>query len=188
MFRRLGRNWWLYALRGTLAVIFGLLALIWPARAMLALVLLFGVCVIVDGVFAVFAGIAAYGWFERWWAVLLGGIAGLAVGVIALLQPDMTERVLMVLIAAWALFTGLFEIVTAIRLRPVIRGEWELVLSGVLAVAVGGLLLAFPAIGAVSLVWLIGMCALVFGAGLLVVSFRLRRLWHDFEVVFEADW
>jgi len=188
MFRSLARHWWLYAVRGVLAVIFGLLALVWPTQTMLALVLLFAVCVIADGLLAVFAGIAAYGGFDRWWAVLLGGLAGIVIGVLALLRPDLTGRLLLYLIGAWALLTGLFELLTATELRPLIVGEWELVLCGLVSIILGGLLFIFPAAGAISVMWMIGLCALVFGFGLLVVSLRLRRLRRDFEVVFEADW
>jgi uncharacterized membrane protein HdeD (DUF308 family) len=181
MFEIFTRNWWLYAVRGLLAVIFGVLALVWPGQTMLALVLLFGAYALVDGIFSTVAGVAFRRYFERWWAVLLEGIAGIIIGLLAFLWPNVTALVLLYLIAAWALITGVFEIVAAIQLRHVITNEWIYFLGGLLSIIFGILLFVFPGVGAVSLVWLIGFYAIVFGISEIIFAFRLRGLRHELE-------
>lgn len=181
MLERFTNNWWMFAIRGVAAVIFGVLALIWPGQALQALVLVFGAFALVDGIFAVFAGIAARGSFDRWWAVLLEGIAGIVIGLLTFFWPNVTALVLVYFIAVWALITGIFEIVAAIQLRRVITGEWMLILGGVLSIIFGILLFVFPGAGAVSLVWMIGIYAIVFGISEIVFAFRLRGLKHEIE-------
>jgi uncharacterized membrane protein HdeD (DUF308 family) len=181
MLEQISRNWWMFAVRGVAAVIFGLLALIWPGQTMLALVLVFGAYALVDGIFAVFAGIASRRYFERWWAVLLEGIVGIIVGLLAFSWPNITALVLLSLIAAWALITGILEIVAAIQFRRVITGEWMYILGGLLSILFGVLLFAFPGAGAVSLVWMIGIYAIVFGISEIIFAFRLRSLRREIE-------
>ena len=181
MLDKITRNWWLYAVRGLVAVIFGTLALIWPEQAKVVLVLLFGAYVLVDGSFAIIAGIASYRYFELWWAVLLEGVAGIIVGLLTFFWPNITGLVLVYFVAAWALITGVFEIWAASQLRRLIMGEWALIVSGLLSILFGVLLFVFPGAGAVSVVWLIGIYAIVFGISLIALAFRLRSLRHDFE-------
>jgi uncharacterized membrane protein HdeD (DUF308 family) len=175
------RNWWLYAVRGVVAVIFGIMALAWPKETILTLVLLFGAYALVDGTFAVFAGVASRRYFERWWAVLLEGLVGIIIGLLTFFWPNITALALLYLIAAWALITGILEIVAAIQLRRVITGEWMLVLGGLLSIILGVLLFVFPGAGAVSVVWLIGIYAIVFGISEIIFAFRLRSLRRDIE-------
>ena len=181
MLETITRNWWLYAVRGGTAVIFGIVALIWPVQALQALVLLFGAYALVDGIFAVFAGIASYRYFEHWWAVLLEGVAGVVIGLLTFFWPNITALVLLYFIAAWALITGIFEILAAIQLRRVITGEWMLILSGLLSILFGVLLFVFPAAGAVSVIWVIGIYAVVFGISEIIFAFRLNSLRREFE-------
>jgi uncharacterized membrane protein HdeD (DUF308 family) len=181
MFTQFFNKWRLFALRGLLAVIFGILALIWPGLTLQALILLFGAYALVDGIFAVTAGIVSIGSFKRWWAVLLEGVVGILVGLLTFFWPNITGLALLYFIAAWAVVTGVFEIVAAIQLRRVITGEWRMVLSGILSIFFGALLFVFPGAGALSLVWLIGVYAIIFGIALIVLAFRLRGLRSDFE-------
>ncbi len=174
MLEQISRNWWLYAVRGVVAIIFGVVALIWPGQTLQALVLVFGAYALVDGIFAVIAGIASYRYFERWWAVLLEGVVGVIIGLLTFFWPSITAFVLLYFIAAWALITGIFEIVAAIQLRRVITGEWALILSGLLSILFGVLLVVFPGAGALSVVWLIGIYAIVFGISEIILAFRLR--------------
>jgi uncharacterized membrane protein HdeD (DUF308 family) len=181
MLEEIFRNWWMFAVRGVVAVIFGLLALIWPGQTLQALVLVFGAYALVDGIFAVIAGISARGHFDRWWAMLLEGLVGVVIGLLTFFWPNITALVLLYFIAAWALITGIFEIVAAIQLRRVITGEWMLILGGLLSIIFGILLFVFPGAGTVSLVWMIGIYAIVFGISEIIFAFRLRGLRHELE-------
>lgn len=181
MLEKFTNNWWMFAVRGVAAVIFGVLAIIWPKETILALVLLFGAYALVDGIFSVFVGIASSRYFERWWAVLLEGVVGIIIGVLTFFYPNITGLALLYFIAAWALITGIFEIVAAIQLRRVITNEWAMILSGVLSIIFSILLFVFPSASAVSLVWLIGIYAIVFGITLIILAFRLRGLRKEFE-------
>jgi uncharacterized membrane protein HdeD (DUF308 family) len=183
MLEKIARNWWLFALRGLVAVAFGVVALIRPEQMLQALVLVFGAYALVDGVFTV---IASYRYFERWWAVLLEGVVGIVIGLLTFFWPNITALALLYYIAAWALITGIFEIVAAIQLRRVIMGEWALILSGLLSMVFGILLFVFPAAGAVSMVWMIGVYAILFGITLIILAFRLRSLRHEFAAAVES--
>lgn len=174
MFNQLFRNWWLFAVRGVLAIIFGLLAMIWPGSAMLVLVLLFGAFALLDGIFAVAVGIASHGYFERWWAVLLEGLSGIVIGILTFFWPTMTALALLYFIAAWAIITGILEIVAAIKFRRVIPGEWAMILNGLLSFILGALLFISPAAGVLGLVWLIGIYAIVAGVTEMIFAFRLH--------------
>jgi uncharacterized membrane protein HdeD (DUF308 family) len=176
MLEKISRNWWLYALRGVVAIIFGIVAFARPEQALQALVLVFGAYALVDGIFAMFAGIAFRRYFERWWAVLLEGVAGVVIGLLTFFWPNITALALLYFIGAWALITGVFEIVTAIQLRRVITGEWMLILGGLLSILFGVLLFVFPGAGALSVVWVIGVYAVVFGISEIIFAFRLRSL------------
>jgi uncharacterized membrane protein HdeD (DUF308 family) len=173
----LTRYWWTLVIRGVAAVLFGLMALIWPGITVLALVLLFGAYAILDGVLALGAAALndARSAGRRPWLVL-EGIAGILTGIVTFAWPDVTTLVLLWLIAAWAIVTGVLEVVAAVRLRREIEGEWVLAASGVLSVVFGLLMMVWPASGAVALVVLIGVYAIVFGAALVALGWRLRAM------------
>jgi uncharacterized membrane protein HdeD (DUF308 family) len=151
-----------------------MLTFFWPGASILALVLLFGAYALVDGAFAVAASLQRIGKQERWWALLIEGLLGIAAGIVTFLWPDITALVLVYIIGAWAILTGVFEIVAAIQLRREIEGEWLLGLSGVLSVLFGLMLLIFPGSGAIALVWLIASYAFVIGILLIILGFRMR--------------
>lgn len=174
----LAQNWWMFVLRGIAAILFGVLAMLWPGSALAALVLLFGAYLLVDGVFTAIAALRNQGQRERWWVLLLEGLAGIAAGVLTFVWPNITELVLLALIAAWAIVTGILEIAAAIRLRKEIEGEWLLGLSGA-ASALFGLLIVFqPAAGALAVIWIIAAYAIAFGILLVALGLRLRS-WRD---------
>jgi len=170
----LSRNWWTLALRGLFAVLFGIMAFAGPGITLGALVLLYGAYAFADGVLAIAAALVGRTVGVPWWALLIEGLAGIGVGIITLLWPGITALVLLYLIAFWAVVTGVFEIVAAIRLRKEIRGEWLLALSGVLSVLFGVALIVSPGAGALAVVWLIGAYAIVFGALMIALALRLR--------------
>lgn len=173
MLRSFLDNWWAIALRGALAVLFGLMALIWPGITLGALILLYGVFVLADGILAVI-GLIAGPRREAWWVQLLWGLLSIAAGLVALFWPGITALALLVVIASWAIVTGVLEVAAAIRLRREIENEWLLGLAGAASVLLGIVFLVAPSAGILSLVWLLGIYALVFGALLIAFGFRLR--------------
>jgi uncharacterized membrane protein HdeD (DUF308 family) len=171
----LARNWWVLALRGLIALLFGVMALAWPGITLTVLVLLFGAYVLVDGVFAVVAALNAPKGYSRWWVLLVEGVVGVIVGALTFFWPAMTALVLLYFIAAWAIITGALEIAAAIRLRKAIGNEWLLVFGGALSILFGLMLMLMPVAGALAVVWLIGIYAVLFGVLLLALAFRLRK-------------
>jgi uncharacterized membrane protein HdeD (DUF308 family) len=170
----LSRNWWVVLLRGVAALLFGAITLFAPGLSIAALVLVFGAYALADGVFAIVSATRRRRTNDRWWVLLLEGLAGIVAGVLTLLWPGITAIVLLYLIAARALVAGVLEIVAAIRLRKVMTDEWLLALSGVASVVFGALLIVFPGAGALALVLWIGAYALLAGGLLVALGLRLR--------------
>lgn len=181
MVERIARGWWVLAIRGGLAVLFGILALFLPGAALTALVTLFGVYALADGVVALLTAARFTHTDERWSLLVIEGIVGVVAGIISLVHPAATALALVYLVAAWAILTGILEIAAAIRLRRVIAGEWALGALGIVSVLLGIGILAAPGGGLVILVWMIGAYAFVFGLGLLSLAWRLRRMNTDHE-------
>jgi uncharacterized membrane protein HdeD (DUF308 family) len=171
MLSTLVRYWWVVLLRGLFALAFGVMALVWPGITVAVLVLLFGAYSLADGIFAFIAAVQPA---NRHGALILEGLAGVAAGVIAFLWPGLTAIALLFLIAAWSLVTGVLEIIAAVRLRKQVKGEIFLTLSGIAGIVFGVLLMTWPATGILAVVWLIGAYALIFGALLVALAFRLR--------------
>lgn len=174
-------NWWSFTLRGLFAIIFGVLALVWPGATINALVILFGSYMLVDGVFAFVAGLATSGYNSRWWSVVLEGLVGIIVGLLTFFWPGATAAAIVFLIAGWAIITGILEIVSAIQIRHEIPNEWAMIISGLISVAMGVLLFVFPTDGAVSLISVVGIFSIIFGVALMVLSLRMRRAWRDIK-------
>jgi len=172
----LARWWWTFILRGILAIAFGILAFFAPGLGIAVLVGLFAAWAIIDGATNLLSGIRSRGRDKSWWLEILEGIVGIVAGGIALIFPLLAAEALVLIIAAWAIITGILEIVGAIRLREQIRGEFWLGLAGVASILFGGVLFLFPGAGALSLVWLIGGFAIAFGAFLVVLGWRLRGI------------
>jgi uncharacterized membrane protein HdeD (DUF308 family) len=167
-------HWWALALRGVIAILFGLAALLRPDIALGALILLIGAYFLVDGVFALVGVFRGTRSGTPRWLLLLEGVVSILAGIIAFVYPGITAIALLYLVAAWAIITGIAEIATAIRLRQEIRGEWALILGGILSVLFGVLLAVLPGVGILSLIWLIGVYAIAFGVLLLITAFQVR--------------
>lgn len=175
MVNHLVQNRWLFALRGVLAILFGILAFIWPASSAVALVFLFGAYALLDGVITIAASIRHRMDNSRWWLGLIEGIVDIAAGVIAFIFPTLTAITLVFVIAIWAIITGLLEIATAIRLRREIDNEWSLGLAGVVSILLGVIMVINPGAGLIGLVWAIGLYAILFGVLMLVLAIRAGR-------------
>jgi uncharacterized membrane protein HdeD (DUF308 family) len=170
----LAENWWSLVIRGLVALIVGIIAFVLPGITLAALVILFGAYALIDGVVSFIGAWKASRTHERWGVLVLEGIAGILASVVTILWPGITAFALVVLIAAWALVTGAFEIAAAIRLRKYITGEWLLALSGIASIIFGFLMIVFPLAGALAIAYMVGIYALVFGVLLLALGFRLR--------------
>jgi uncharacterized membrane protein HdeD (DUF308 family) len=158
------------ALRGIFAIIFGILAFMLPGVTFGVLVIFFGAFAFVDGIWAVVHGIR-----QKWLTLFLEGLIGIAAGVFTFFWLGITAFVLIYIIAAWAVITGVLEIGTAIRLRKAVKDEWLMALSGVISIIFGVFVAAHPRLGALAIIWIIGAYAIVFGVLFVILGFRLRR-------------
>ena len=173
----LAKNWWLVLLRGLCAIAFGILTFIWPGVSLFSLVLLYGAFALADGVVALMAAVSGNTPAPRWWLAIVG-LAGLAAGAVTFLWPGVTVVVLQVFIACWAIVVGVVEIVGAIQLRKEIENEWMLIAAGVVSVLFGILLLAWPGVGLLTLLYAIGSYAIISGVLLIALALRLRSHAH----------
>ena len=174
----LAKNWWLLALRGVCAVIFGILTFMWPAITLLTLVLFYGAFVLVDGVLAIVAAIKGGAPAPRWWLVIVG-LLGIAAGILTFAWPGITALILLFMIAGWSIAIGVMEIYGAIKLRKEIDNEWWLIAGGVLSVLFGAILLIAPGAGALALIVVIGAYAIIYGAIMIAFALRLRNHTHE---------
>ena len=170
---QLARHWWVIGLRGLAAILFGVLAFVWPGMTLAVLVLLFGAYALVDGVLTLLA--AVRGGVQHRIVMLVEGVVSVLAGLAAFVWPGLTALVLLYIIAFWAIVTGVLEIVAAIRVRRAISNELGLVIGGVLSVVFGVVLLIAPGAGALAVIFLIGAYAVVFGIALLGLAWRLRE-------------
>jgi len=174
MIHALARNWGWIALRGVAAIVFGVLALIWPSSAFAALVIFFGAYCFVDGIFdliALFRG----GTGNRFWVLVLEAVVGIGIGILTFTRPATTALVLLYYIGAWAIITGVLEIVAAVRLRKEITGEFWMGLAGALSIIFGVLLFVYPVQGSLAIAIWVGVYALIFGIVLVALSLRLKK-------------
>jgi uncharacterized membrane protein HdeD (DUF308 family) len=170
----LATNWWSLVIRGLVAILLGILTLALPGITVGALVLLFGAYAFIDGIVNIAGAWRASKAHERWAILVLEGVVGIAAAFATFAWPAITALVLVYVIAAWAIVTGLFELIAAARLRKHISGEWLLALAGIASVLFGILLIASPAVGALVIAIWIGVYALIFGATLVGLGLRLR--------------
>src|SRR6266849_3007440 len=168
------RNWWILALRGLFAIIFGLIALLAPRIALLAFIYVFAAYALVDGGVAVITAIQERDLLYRWGWVLFEGILSILVGIIAFANPNLTAQALLYIIAVYAIVTGVMEIAAAFALREFVSREWALALAGILSVVFGILLFLYPSAGILSILWLVGIYGIVFGVLFIVRAFQLR--------------
>lgn len=169
----LANNWWAVALRGVVAILFGIAAFAMPLVTMLSLVVVFAAFSVIDGVFAIVMSVRGARKGERWIWLLLNGILGIAIGAVALLWPGVTVLAFVLMMVAWALVSGVLMLVSAFRLK-LDHGRVWLVIGGIATILFGLLLAISPFIGALVLTFWIGAHAIVLGCTLLVLAYRLR--------------
>jgi uncharacterized membrane protein HdeD (DUF308 family) len=182
----LSHYWWTLLLRGLIWTLFGVVVFVQPGISLLTLTLLFGAFALTDGLAYLVSAIGGRREYDNWWHLLLAGIAGIGVGVLTILAPGVTALGLLYAIAIWAIATGVLAIVTAIRLRREIEGEFWLAAAGLASVVFGLLLVARPGAGALTVLWLIAGYALAFGVILIVLAFKTRAFVNRFTSAFKG--
>ncbi|PYK11083.1 MAG: hypothetical protein DME61_01705 [Verrucomicrobia bacterium] len=172
----LKRHWWVPVIRGIAAIVFGVIAFAYPGLTVAVLVLLFGAWVLVDGIFRVIGAIGHRASDKEWGFDLIIGIVGIIIGFLTFHAPQITALALIIYIAAWALMIGATEIALAIKLRREIKGEWFLILMGLVSIVFAVMLLWNPAVGAAALIWIMAWYAVILGVLGIIFGFRLRSL------------
>ncbi len=168
-------RWWALLVRGIAAILLGILVLVLPGSGLLALVFVWGSYAVIDGVFELAVAAKRGRRGARWGWYFFEGLVSIGAGVLAFVWPGITALVLAMMVGAWALLTGVAEIAAAIGLRKVMSGGGLLVASGILSIVFGLVVFAFPIAGALSMVWLFGICAIAFGALLVALSYRVKH-------------
>jgi uncharacterized membrane protein HdeD (DUF308 family) len=171
----LARNWWMLTLRGVFAILFGVLTWLQPGLSLKVLILTFGVYAFADGVIGAWSAISGRKTESHWWAWLLWALISVFAGIFTFISPEITAMALLFYIGFWAIASGVMEIVTGIRLRKAIQGEWLLMLGGLASVLFGVVILARPGVGALAMMWLIAFYAVAFGIILVMLGNKLRR-------------
>jgi uncharacterized membrane protein HdeD (DUF308 family) len=172
------RNWWSIVFRGALGILFGLVTFAWPNITVGALVLLFGAYALVEGIVSIVGAVRAAEARDRWGALILEGLVGIAAAMITIAWPAITVLALAYLIAGWAIVSGALEIAVAVRLRKYISREWLLALGGAASTIFGVLIAIAPIAGALVIAVWLGAYAFVFGLIMVALGFRLRN-WRD---------
>jgi uncharacterized membrane protein HdeD (DUF308 family) len=166
---------WMLMLRGAIAIAFGVLAVAWPGLTLLVLVGLFAAYALLGGIVSIASAFRIRRADRKWWLPLLLGIVSVAAGIYAVLAPTVTALVLVLVMAANAIVTGVLDVAMAVRLRRTVRGHWLLLLGGVASIVFGVLVIAAPGAGALALVWLISLYAIFTGALLFGLGLRVWR-------------
>ncbi|HVO89619.1 MAG TPA: HdeD family acid-resistance protein [Casimicrobiaceae bacterium] len=170
----LGQAWWMLALRGVVALLFGVFALIWPGLALLWIVAMFAAYALIGGIGAVAASVRNRTRDRGWWIILLVGVVSIGAAIVAVLHPEFTVFALVLLMGVNAIITGVLDIAIAVRLRKAIHGEWLLALVGVISIVFGIAVFVFPAAGALAMVWLMSAYALLVGIMFVALAIRAR--------------
>ena len=183
MIKAVSKYWWIFSLRGVIAIVFGLAALLWPALTLGVMVLLFGLFALLEGLLAV---VSSFGKGEEkgGWTLLIEGLVGLLVCAIVLLGtsigsilwPKVAAVMLVYYIAGWAMLAGLFKIITAFRIRKEVKGEWMLGLNGLVSILVGVILILRPEAGVLAVAWLIGILAVIVGIFQVLLGLKFRKI------------
>jgi uncharacterized membrane protein HdeD (DUF308 family) len=168
------KHWWQVAVRGLIALLFGILLLVWPGVSLFVFAIFFGAFAFVDGIFTLVAAVNyKAGAGQRAW-LFVRGILGIIVGIVTFFWPAITELALVLLIGAWALVTGIMELNFAFRSVRETGAKWLFAVSGILSIILGILLLVRPVVAIIVVIWAIGAYAVLAGIVLIVLGFRLR--------------
>ncbi|HLI06914.1 MAG TPA: HdeD family acid-resistance protein [Ktedonobacteraceae bacterium] len=172
-----GRHWWALLIRGIIAILFGIAAIVWPGMTVIVLVALFGAFALVDGIFAVVAAIGERG-HDNWGWLLIGGLVGIIIGIITFFWPAITALILLDIIAIWAILMGIFYLTVVFAYHQSVGREILLVIMALLSFIFAAILLIHPVASLLALVWVIGVYAIIVGIMWIIRAFRFRALVH----------
>lgn len=170
-----GKHWWSFLLRGILATLFGTVAIVIPGLTLEVLALLLVGFLIADGVLSFTASFRGRHLGRRWGLLLFEGLVGVALGLFTFIWPGVTVLAIVLIIGFWVSITGIFELLAAVKLQDEIEGEWLLGLGGFLSILFSIILFVNPGVGAVAILWMIGIYAVLFGVSLICLGIRLRE-------------
>lgn len=171
--KSLAVNWQTYLGRGIIAVLFGLAAIGWPNITVLALYIIMGIYLLVTGAISLGGSYYAYRAQQMWWPYLFEALGAVALGILVFALSDITSRTLLLFFSIWLIGVGIMKAVLAMRYREQIEGEWLLVITGGLQVLIGAFIVAFPREGAIAMITIIGLGAIVYGAALTALGLNL---------------
>ena len=174
--RTLHQNWWLVLLQGVLSVVLGVLAVARPGVTLAALILLWGLFALLNGVGDVFSAIGAAGSHRSWGWHLAGGLVGILAGLAILRWPGLSALFVLYLVAIWAIMMGIVRLVGAIADHEALPHAWLVALAGGVSVLFGIAMFAWPGVGILTLVYLVGIYAIVYGVITCGIAFRLHSL------------
>lgn len=172
---------WSLALRGLAAVVFGILAFSWPAITLMVLLVMFGIYALIDGLSLLVGYFSTPRQQRDWWLVPVIGAFSVLIGILTFARPGMTAIALLWLIAARAIFTGVVEISAAFGYWKSARGEWLLALGGLFSIIFGVIVFAYPLEGALTVIWLIALYAVIYGITQIGFAIYARRIATGFE-------
>lgn len=173
MIRAMADKWWTFVLRGVLAILFGILAWQYPGLTLILLMLFVGAFWVIDGLLGLFSVMGGEG--NKLWGLLYAFITIVA-GVYVMTRPGISAIALAIVIGIWAIIKGFSEIAIAFRLRKEIEGEFFMILSGLIAVLFGFFLVFRPGNGALAIVMIIAIFAIVQGILAILLGFKLNGL------------
>jgi uncharacterized membrane protein HdeD (DUF308 family) len=168
-------SWLAVLLRGLIAIGFGLFAIFNASGTALILLSIFVIYAVADGLFTIFMAVTHRADSERWWLAVLYGVVSVLFGVFTLLWPEITALLLLYIIAARVVIGGFFEIGLALKLGEHVKGEWLMVVVGIVSIIFGSWMFLQPLIGGLSLLWVIGIYAIIVGGLLVIQAFRIKH-------------
>lgn len=166
--------WWLLLIRGIIAVIFGIVALVWPDVTVKVLIVVVGIFWIIDGIVSAIRAIQARKVVMSWVWWLAGALVSVIAGVVLFVWPDLTALAFAYLMGFWAILVGILEIIGSFQVMAN-GGQWiGSMVAGALALIFGLILVIWPGSGIIGLMWLVGIFAIAFGVLFIVGAFQVR--------------
>jgi uncharacterized membrane protein HdeD (DUF308 family) len=178
--RNASESWWLFLVEGVVSVIFGIVALVWPGPTLAVVIAIFGLYALIMGIIVAVSAVARAGTGQPWGWRLTSGLLGVLAGLIILRWPGVTAVVVLIFIGIWLITTGLIEVVSAVAGHEEIPHAWLLALGGIVSVLFGVAMFVWPSVGLLTVIYLVGIYAIVWGLVFCVIAFRVRSLGRDY--------